>query len=87
MPHTINKQVFDSWQHFYSKSPYTVEDILHEHLFENKYICSNSTPLKPSELNVPRDATNNLVIADIVSNHGNIVGIEKFNLKVQKSIM
>ena len=35
----FHKQVFDSWLHFYSKPPYTVEDIWHEHLFENKYIC------------------------------------------------
>ena len=61
----FHKQVFDSW---------------YDHLFKNKYICSNGTPLKPSEFNVPRDATNNLVIADIVSNNGNIVGIEEFNL-------
>ena len=82
----FHKQVFDSWQHFYSKPPYTVEDIWHEHLLENKYVCSNGIPLKPSEFNVPRDAANNLVIADIVSNNGNIVCIEEFNLKVQKSI-
>ena len=82
----FHKQVFDSWQHFYSKPPCTVEDIWHEHLFENKYICSNGTPLKPSEFNVPTDAANNLGIADIVSNNGNIVGIEEFNVKVQKSI-
>ena len=82
----FHKQVFDSWQHFYSKPPYTVEDIWHEHLFENKYICSNGTPLKASEFNLPRATANNLVIADIVSNNENIIGIEEFNLKVQKSI-
>ena len=74
----FHRQMFESWEQFYGVPPQTVEQILQELIFDNKFICSKGDSLGLRELGIRDKGLERLTIGDMVSNQGNILSHEEF---------
>ena len=66
----FHRLILESWHHVKSRPPESIEEIYHEYLFDNMFICSNKKPLELQKCKLHKDKTKAIRIQSLFTSTG-----------------